>query len=169
MEGGYTREPGVRNGCRRFGVRAGGESCHSVNLQGWLGWAHRIAHEMDAKSCSVFAIAWLLSSGCANVCESVGAATATVVPAGKSSHATIALRAPPPDPAHPAHIIAYRWSSTSGAIDTPDSLNATLTCGKPGPVEVNIRITDGVCEQSKTLSLVCPGDAPSSVRGQDAG
>jgi hypothetical protein len=126
---------------------------------------------MDAKSCSVFAIACALWSGCANVCESVGAATATLVPAGKRSHASITLRAPPPDPAHPSHVIAYQWSSTSGTIDTPHSGSATLTCSEPGPIEVDIRITDGICEQAKTFNLVCPADAPGGAASydQDAG
>ena len=126
---------------------------------------------IDARSGGAFAIAYALASGCANVCESVGTATAELKPTDASGHTTIALHAPPPDPAHPSHIIAYLWSSTSGKIDMPHSLDATLTCDKPGPLEVNIRITDGICNRSKIISLTCPGEVPDEPNAdtQDGG
>jgi hypothetical protein len=134
-------------------------------------WSVRAKTGIDAKSGSAFAIVYVLASGCANVCESVGTATAEVKATDATGHTTIALHAPPPDPAHPSHVIAYLWSSTSGKIDMPRNLNATLTCERPGPIDVNIRITDGICVQSKVISLICPGDVSGTpnAKVQDGG
>jgi hypothetical protein len=112
---------------------------------------------MEAKSGNRFAIACALLCGCANVCEAVSGATAGPAQVDRSGHATIALHAPPPDPAHPTHVLAYLWSSTAGKIDNPQSQSATLTCDKPGPLEVNLRITDGICDRAKLFALSCPG------------
>jgi hypothetical protein len=93
--------------------------------------------------------------GCANVCEAVSSANVAMTGPDATGRATFRLMGPPQNAAHPSHVLVWAWSSTSGTIDSSHGMDATLTCDRTGPVMISLRITDGVCEQSKLLTVDC--------------
>jgi hypothetical protein len=51
--------------------------------------------------------------------------------------------------------LSFAWTATSGTIADPSVASTTFRCSGPGPVTVNLTVSDGQCDDASQAPINC--------------